>query len=497
MKDWLVYFSFFVFTLTIIFLVIRFFVDTKITALIDSVFRRKSIEKAKEIEAANAETDVDNIDVVSLVRKGPFETFTAFVTRFTNMFRSGFQRFWEAYQTKVPPNVRLLINIALIVLFSRIIIQIFAYIGTLYVRGEALSFEALWRRWDAQHYLSLAEAKEWYMYIGGSEKTEIFIVFYPLYPALVKIFALITGGNAFWAAELVSTLCLIGSAFFLYKLVLIDYGKKLAFNSVKYMLIFPVSFFFMAPFTESLFVMLSILTFYCLKKERWFLAGIFGMFAGLTRFHGIILIVPFIIEFLISKDIFARLFSKERKQAVKDIFTKGINAFLIPCGYLLYLLLNYVVTGDAFKYLFWQKTHWFQEFSLTYLYDQNNLKLFPIPSGIKTVSDNISGITDLKLFAALWLPQMIIITAAMLLILYAIKIKFKLQYFSYMSIFIFGTISLSWLLSSPRYILAAFPIYILLALLSKNKKVDLIITIASIMMLMYCTVMFVTGGQFM
>jgi Gpi18-like mannosyltransferase len=492
MKDWLVYFSIAVFILTIAYLVIRFFVETKITFLIDSIFKRRSAAKANAeviaVDELGTEDELisENVVRIQIERRGPFEFLSSLVTRFMNIFHSAFHDFWDAYEKKVPKNVRLLINITILVLLSRILIQAFGYMATLFIRGGALSTEAMWNKWDAPHYLQLA--KDWY--VGGSPDTDIFIVFYPLYPGLVRVFAFLTGGNAFWAAELVSTLCLIGSAFFLYKLVLMEFGKKVAFNSVKYLLIFPVSFFFNAPYTESLFVMLSILTFYCLRKQKWFLAGIFGLLAGLTRFHGIILFVPFVIEFLIQKDIFARLFSKDTKQAVKDIFKKGIFALLVPCGYLLYLGLNKIVTGNPFSYIYWQKEHWQQEFSIFFR------------GGVETVSRYVSVVdmtsdNSVKSFAANWLPQMIIITLAMLLILYAIKIKFSLSYFSYMSIYIFGTISLSYLLSSPRYIMAAFPIFILLALLSKNKKVDLIITIASIMMLMYCTAVFVSGGQLM
>jgi hypothetical protein len=312
-------------------------------------------------------------------------------------------------------------------------------------------------------------------------------VFYPLYPILIKIFSFIALGNYFIAAEIVSILSLIFACFFLYKLVEEVFGAKLAYNAVKYMLIFPVSFFLIAPFTESIFLLLSILTFYLIHREKWILAAVIGLLAGLTRFHGILLVIPFIIEFLIKNNVFPNLLSREKskiKQAFSDIRKKGLIGLIIPCGYLLYLGLNYIVTGNSFSYIFWQEEEWAQKFSIFY------------EGGVKSISKNIGIITSsdphtIVGIASGYLVQFVILCVAFLLIVYAIKIKFNVSYFSYFVIYLFGTISLSHLLSTPRYVLEIFPVFILLSMLSKNRKVDTVITIASSLMLMYCIFVYV------
>jgi Gpi18-like mannosyltransferase len=50
-----------------------------------------------------------------------------------------------------------------------------------------------------------------------------------------------------------------------------------------FLLIFPTAFFLNAVYTESLFLFLSLATFYYALKKNFFSAGIFGFFASLTR----------------------------------------------------------------------------------------------------------------------------------------------------------------------------------------------------------------------
>jgi Gpi18-like mannosyltransferase len=61
-------------------------------------------------------------------------------------------------------------------------------------------------------------------------------------------------------------------------------------RAVFYACFFPVSHFFSLPFTESLFFLFTVGTFYLAVREKWTAAGIVGIGATATRFVGLMVI---------------------------------------------------------------------------------------------------------------------------------------------------------------------------------------------------------------
>ena len=59
-----------------------------------------------------------------------------------------------------------------------------------------------------------------------------------------------------------------------------------------YLAIGPLSFFFQAVYTESLFLLLSLACFVFAREGRWRLAGVMGLLATLTRSTGVLLLIP-------------------------------------------------------------------------------------------------------------------------------------------------------------------------------------------------------------
>ena len=62
--------------------------------------------------------------------------------------------------------------------------------------------------------------------------------------------------------------------------------------------LFPMSFFFSAVYSESLFLALSIGAVYAARRERWMWAGLLGMLAATTRSAGVLLLVPLAMIYL-------------------------------------------------------------------------------------------------------------------------------------------------------------------------------------------------------
>jgi len=129
-----------------------------------------------------------------------------------------------------------------------------------------------WANFDGEHYLSIA--------IFGYKNLEQ--AFFPVYPLLISFFSrpfssdLISSlVNSTIVGLIISNASLLLALIFLWELIRIDFSKEIAYLTIILILIFPTSFYFGAVYNESLFLLLSVLSFYCARKGNWFLAGIF------------------------------------------------------------------------------------------------------------------------------------------------------------------------------------------------------------------------------
>lgn len=179
--------------------------------------------------------------------------------------------------------------------------------------------------WDGRYYISIAK----YGYIDPTH-----YAFFPGYPLVIRVLSLITGNFPFSAVLISMTATLLACLIF-YKLVKLDFSEQIAKNSIFVMLIFPTSFYFLMAYSEGLFLLLSLLTFYYFRKENFFWAGSFGIFAGLTRFAGLVVIASILIQLLISRG-----FNK-----------KNWIILLSPLGFLIFCLYLYTQTQDPFFFL--------------------------------------------------------------------------------------------------------------------------------------------------
>jgi hypothetical protein len=154
-----------------------------------------------------------------------------------------------------------------------------------------MNIAALWQQWhywDTSHYTHIALN-------GYKELSQA--AFFPLYPLLERGGMFVTG-DPLIAGLLISNVAELIMFVALYRLIEEDFNGEGAYHTVLYLSIFPTAFFFSAAYTESLFLCLSVLSFYNMRQGRWWLAGVFGFFASLTRPDGMYLLLPFCYEYL-------------------------------------------------------------------------------------------------------------------------------------------------------------------------------------------------------
>ena len=147
-------------------------------------------------------------------------------------------------------------------------------------------------RQDAVWYLRLAD--------DGWSTDDASAAFFPLYPLTVRVVAWVLPGDELLAALLVSNLAFLGALLALFALTAEAFGDRVARRTIVVAAMFPTAFFYLAPYTESLFLFLSILAFRAARHDHWGRVAVFGALAALTRSVGLLLVPALMIEAVVT-----------------------------------------------------------------------------------------------------------------------------------------------------------------------------------------------------
>jgi Gpi18-like mannosyltransferase len=140
---------------------------------------------------------------------------------------------------------------------------------------------SVWLPWDAVHHLHLAMSGYVDLPIGDS-------VSYPLLPILTRLFTPLLAANYVVGGLFVSTIATFISFTFLYLLAEKYFDPETAKWSVLVLATFPTSLFHVEPFTESLYLALTLGVFLAVGSRRWGYAGVLGFLASLVRGPGLL-----------------------------------------------------------------------------------------------------------------------------------------------------------------------------------------------------------------
>jgi len=303
----------------------------------------------------------------------------------------------------------------------------------------------VWGAWDTGWYLDIS--LNGYSTIQN-QIHQTNIAFFPLYPTLMRIIGSITG-NHYIAGLIISNFCLIVACIYLYRLVKLDFEETNAIKSVKYLLIFPVSFILSGVFSESLYLTLILICFYYARKGEWYLVGITGFFLSLTRSVGVLVVLPLLYEVLMPliKENRTIISLKNSREVIIPVFYLS----LIPLGTVFFMVYNYYITGDFLAFMHAQA-----------MWERH------LTNPLEVIIDGFSG----DIFTAFEAAFATI--SIFILIIFYRKMRFSYWLFSMFSIFIPLSTGI---MSMPRYILVIFPLYILFADITKNRVSEDIITL--------------------
>ena len=155
--------------------------------------------------------------------------------------------------------------------------------GSFPLADWASDFTTTWRRFDAFFFLQIAHRGYTNQGLGA---------FFPLYPLLIRLFSWPLFGHFTLAALLVSWLCAWGSYLWFYCLAAREFGERVARWALLFLVLSPVSFFSFAPYSESLFLLVSIGAVERARAGRLWQASALAALGMLTRPTGILLLIP-------------------------------------------------------------------------------------------------------------------------------------------------------------------------------------------------------------
>src|SRR2546423_4401671 len=232
---------------------------------------------------------------------------------------------------------------------TRLILVMVTYVGYILLTAPKYSSNpvdivgilASWNHWDAANYVRIAQF---------GYQTPYDVAFFPLFPLLITAFAHILGS---WSYLLVGTLisnaALLGALFVIYQLAVDIGGDQVAQRTLLYLCIFPTAFYFFAAYNESLLILLTAGSFLAMRRQKWWLAGVLGLLASLTRSAGLLLVIPYIIELWISR---ASITATRQ-----NLVLRVLPIVLIPIGTLLYCIYCWHITGNPIAFAAVQ-SHW-------------------------------------------------------------------------------------------------------------------------------------------
>lgn len=341
----------------------------------------------------------------------------------------------------------------------RVAYFLLAYAVQASLNPQAPGFFELWNRWDAGHFLRIADVG-----YSGSDAFPYATAFFPAYPLAIRGLA----GLGLPALGAALSLSFAGTAIaccFLYRLAEEDLGPGAGRRAVLYLLLFPTSVFLVAPYSEGMFLAGAVPAFYYARRGRPLASGLWAALATGTRAAGIFLLAGLALEHL-----------RARPRPLKAV--AGLALACVPIA--AYALFLAIAKDDPLRFLTDQRLGWYREFTS------------PLDA-LRTTLDTWNSDFPFNWKVA-FRVEVVAAAAGIAFTLWA-ALKKQWGYALFMGLSMAALMTSTWYMSIPRILLSLFPITLLLAgsTLGKTRRHELVL--AFIAPLSVAGVVIFTGGQ--
>ncbi len=330
-----------------------------------------------------------------------------------------------------------------------------------------------WQRFDGQHYIHIARH-------GYTQEEES--VFPPLYPLGIRLLAWIGGSSTsgyLLSAIVLSNLAAAGVFILLYRLTAERLDDRTAGRAILYLALFPTSFFLFAPYSESLFLLLVLASFRAAGSDKFWLAGILGFLASLTRLTGWILIIPLLYAYW------------EQRGKPRTIFgTEGFTSRLEALAPLLPAL------GFA-SFVLWRWWAGLPSLAVVYQRFWHQSTGFPgidLISAANTLFFNGAARANGRIALSIDLGSAVLMITSSILAYRNLGRRYGLYSLMLLFFMLLPTSEVKPLYSFSRYALAFFPTFILLASAGRRPAINRLIVYGSFLLLLYASAQFFIWG---
>ena len=312
--------------------------------------------------------------------------------------------------------------------------------------------EALWRvsphevanmfaRWDTFFYDQIAlHGYHWNPAIFTYQN----VVFFPLYPLLMRWGGVLIGGHPMIAGLVVSLTAFAVALVMLYRLAALDMGEESASHVVLLLAVFPYALYFSVVYTESLFLCLTVGAFFAMRRNRPMWAALCGFGAGLTRPNGFWLTLPLAAMALWPSDESVSA-ARAREPTRRTLTLLAVSAPVV--GMALFSVYLHVRFGDALAWVHGQEA-W-------------GMPLF----GVWPAPDPVFIQSDLEVRTVEWIVYAGNVAAFLAAAVSIVPVtrRFGVAYGLWIAVNIFPPIAGHLFQSMGRYVSVVFPVFLWLA----------------------------------
>lgn len=316
---------------------------------------------------------------------------------------------------------------------------------------------SIWNRWDAPHYLRIAEAG--YSSSGISEgRFQLISHFPPLHPLIVAMARYLSGSTFLQAGMFVSLFFGILAAYLFARIAWMEFqSPNVVIRSSILFHLYPVSYFLITPYSESVFFVFLFSSFLLLRGRKELLLSSMSIACALATRLMAVGLVPVLL---------VRMF-QERKNKSRRLLIFGIS---LPCLVLLgYLLLNKIIWGDPF-------------FFLQHVYEDPSTPRYPVFPLRETVTSLIdlgqriqAGHVEASFLETLGWGSVLTAFVLIISLVGAWRQLLPWEYSLYSIGYILFYSSFNWGISNARYSFGAFPVFLLLAQLRSRLSMWLLV----------------------
>ncbi|MEI7554259.1 glycosyltransferase family 39 protein [Candidatus Chlorohelix sp.] len=310
--------------------------------------------------------------------------------------------------------------------------------------------------------------------------------FFPVYPLLVKTVSALVG-DVFFAGILVSNVAFLFALVYMYRLARREFDDETAARAVFYFAAAPTAVFFSAMYTESVFMLAILATFYYTREGQWDKAAIAGAVASGTRNTGVIIALSVALEglyqagFRFKPPRWKRAALKRHFFAQVKIVPKAWRSFLaaafVPVGLIGYMAYLANAFGDPLGFIHVQAT-WGREVSGAGFTKIISDTITHLNIGKNFMAGQFDTGTLLNLLSTLGFGVLVIIT------LFKLRPTFSI----YALLTFLVPLSTGSVGSMTRYILMLIPCFLLLAKWGKNPMIDKIVMVIFVPMMGYMSI---------